>query len=355
MRFVRFVLWSVCSLALAAFATGCSTISVAANGAASPTLNGTLGDPPPIITPPPAVSSSPMTWETTVTKLPGENLAARCDYTLYIANPSAKLRGVLVIFDRADSVELFEDADVRSLAGSLHFGLLFPRQCDAASFADIQQNAFAGPGRTLFTALDQFATETNHAELSKSGVALFGFSAAGVLAATTANFKPSRVISVIVYAGASAPEAMNSVVPVQAALEIPFLVLSNNEDPEAGTSRDQMFFAEGWKKGAPWGRGVQPGVGHCCAISTKPLILPWITAITRLRLGDSNQFSNVSSAGGVFTNYTCTPNGIWDQTGYQDCTFTAASTIATGDSTAGAQGWLPDATTGAAWLKWVGQ
>jgi hypothetical protein len=115
-----------------------------------------------------------------------------------------------------------------------------------------------------------------------------------------------------------------------------------------------MFFTQGWNKGAPWGRAVQPGVGHCCAISTKPVILPWIAAVATLRLGNSNQLENVSQAMGVFTNYTCTPNGIWDVTGYQDCQFTAASLIPGGSSIANAQGWLPDAATGMAWLKWVG-
>ncbi len=348
----RPVLLCVCTLTLAASTSGCATISMAASGAGE-VLHGPPSAPAPV-TPSPSGPGSPNTWETTVTNLPGEDLAGPCNYSLYLENPAATLRGVLVIYDRADSVDLYEDADVRSLAGALNLGLLFPKQCNAASFGDIQQNAFAGPGRALFTALGQLAAVTSHAELTNANVVLFGFSAAGVLAATTANYKPSRVIGVIPYAGASAPQELNAVVPVQDALEIPFLVLSNDEDPDAGTSRDQMFFTQGWNKGAPWGRAVQPGVGHCCAISTKPVILPWIAAVATLRLGNSNQLENFSQAMGVFTNYTCTPNGIWDVTGYQDCQFTAASLIPGGSSIANAQGWLPDAATGMAWLKWVG-
>jgi hypothetical protein len=352
---IRSILLSVCTLALAAAATGCATISMAAgSGVNSERLTGPPAAPPPV-TPPPSTPGAPATWTTTVANESGEDLAGPCHYSLYLGNPSATLRGVLVIYDRADSIDLFYDADVRSLAEALHFGLLFPEQCNAASFADLQPNAFAGPGRALFAALDQFATQTSHAELAKSDVTLFGFSAAGVLAATTANYKPSRVIGVIDYAGGSADQAMDFVNPAQGVLEVPFLVLSNSRDPEAGTSRDQVFFDAGWKEGAPWGRGVQPEVGHCCATSTKPLILPWIAAIKRLRLGSANQLANVSPAMGVFTTYTCTPNGIWDETGYQDCTFSAAAVIAAGSSTAGAQGWLPDTASGAAWLKWVGQ
>jgi hypothetical protein len=340
---IRPTLLGVGTMILAAFGMGCATVSMAvANGAGGETpLN--------------PASGPPKTWQTTVANLPGEDLAGPCHYSLYTANSAATLRGVLVIYDRADSAALFEESGVRSLVGSLNLGLLFPQQCNAASFDDIQQNAFAGPGRALFTALDQFATQASHAELAKSDVILFGFSAAGVLAATTANYRPSRVIGVIDYAGASAQQAMNDVVPSAPALPIPFLVLSNDEDPRAGTARDQMFFAEGWLHGAPWGRAVQHGVGHCCAISTKPLIVPWIEAVTALRLDGSNQLANVPSAIGVFTNYTCTPNGIRDGTGYEDCTFTTASLIPDGSSTASAQGWLPDAATGAAWMTWVGQ
>jgi hypothetical protein len=353
MSAVRPVLLCVFTLVLTVFTTGCATISMAASGGSVEGLNGPPPHPAPV-TPSPPIPASPNTWQTTVAKLPGEDLAGPCSYYLYLPNPAATLRGVLVIFDRSDSSGLFLDPAVQAFAGDLNFGMLFPVQCNAASFGDIQQNALAGPGRALFTALDQLAASTSHPELTNSGVVMFGFSAAGVLAATTANYKPSRVIGVIVYCGASSPQEMNRVVPTQAALQIPFLVLSNDEDPDAGTTRDQMFFSEGWVKGAPWGRAVQHGVGHCCTIASEPIILPWISAVAALRLGESKAPAIVPLSMGVFENYTCTPNGIWDGTGYEDCTFTAASLIPSGNSIANAQGWLPDAATAAAWLQWVG-
>ncbi len=354
MLFRRPVLLCVCTLALALFTCGCQTISMAAgSGADVQPLKGPSPTPPPV-TPAPPLPASPNQWLTTVTNQPGEDLAGPCEYYLYLPNPAATLRGVLVIYDRADTNQLFADPQVQATAGALNLGMVFPVQCNAASFDDIQQNAFAGPGRALFAALDQFATLTSHPELANSNVLLFGFSAAGVLAATTANYEPDRVIGVIPYAGASSPEPMYTVVPSQAALQIPFLVLSNDQDPEAGTSGDQIFFAKGWSKGAPWGRAVQHGVGHCCAITTKPLILPWIAAIVTDRLGAANQLNQIAPASGVYENYTCTPDGVWAGAGNEDCTFTAASLIATGSSIANAQGWLPDATTAAAWLNWVG-
>ena len=354
MSATRRVLLCVFTLFLVAFLAGCRTISMAASSEAD--VEGLHGPPssPSPFSPPPGIPESANTFETTVANLSGEDLAGPCNYYLYLANPSATLRGVLVIFDREDSRDLFLDSGVQAFAGAMNFGLLFPQQCDAASFGDLQQNAFAGPGRALFTALDQLATQTSHAELTKSDVVLFGFSAAGVLSATMANYRPERVIGVIVYCGASAPQQLNAVVASQAALQIPFLVLSNDEDTSAGTTRDQMFFKQGWKKTAPWALAVQPGVAHCCAISTKPLILPWISAVVSLRLDNSSELATVPLAMGVFNNYTCAANGYRDVTGYENCSFTAASLIPAGSSIAGAQGWLPDASTGAAWLQWVG-
>jgi dienelactone hydrolase len=316
-------------------------------------LKGPPSDPPPV-TPTSSVAGLPNTWQTTVTNLSGEDLAGPCHYFLTLANSSETLRGVFVIYDRGDSNELFVDPEVQTTAAALGLGMLFAQQCNAASFGDIQQNAFAGPGRALFTALKQLATSSSHPELAKSNVLLFGFSAAGVLAITTANYMPNRIIGVISYAGGSAQQEIDTVVPAQAALGIPFLVLSNDEDPSAGTSRDQIFFAKGWAKNAPWGRGIQHGVGHCCATSTKPIILPWIAAIITDRADGANALNQMVPASGVYENYTCTPNGIWAATGDEDCTFTAASLIGSGSSIAEAQGWLPDATTAAAWLTWVG-
>ncbi len=351
---IRPILLCACTLLLTAFTAGCTTISEAASGAANiETLHGPPADPPPTI--PFPTAGTPNSWITTVTPQSGEDLAGPCSYYLYLANPAATLRGVFVLFDRADSAALYNDADVQAYLGSLNIGLLRVQQCNAASFEDVQQNAFAGPGRELFTALDQLAQSASHPELATSPVVLFGFSASGVLAATTANYKPNRVIAVIADCGATPKQQLDTVVPTQAALQIPFLVLSNDEDTSAGTTRDQMFFAKGWKKTAPWTRAVQHGVGHCCALSTKPLILPWIAAVTAVRLSNTNELATVPLAMGVFDTYTCTPNGLEDATGYENCTFTAAALIPSGSSIANAQGWLPDATTAAAWLQWVGQ
>lgn len=340
-------------LLLLASTTGCATIATAVEAPGNvQRFQGPPADPGPIQPIPPP--GAPSTWKTAVANLPGEDLAGPCTYDLYLAHATATLRGVLVIYDRADSRALYADSDLRNLAAALQFGLLLPEQCNAASFPDIQQDALAGPGRALFTALDQFATLAGHPELAKSNVLLFGFSAAGVLAATTADFNPSRILGVIAYDGASAPQQLNTVVPNAEALQIPFLVLSNDQDIDAGTSRDQIFFANGWQQGAPWASGVQHGFGHCCTLSTKPVVLPWIAGIVAARLGGGNSLKPIVTSQGVFNDYACTPNGIEDVTGYENCTVTSASLLPPGSSSASARGWLPDATTGAAWLQWVG-
>ncbi len=308
----------------------------------------------------PVASGSGMT--TSVAPLPGEDLAGPCVYDLSILDPTVPVRGVLVIFDRADSNQLVANAQVQRVAASMNFALLLPHQCYAASFGDLQMNAAKGPARALTAALNQLAIQTAHPELIYAPLMLYGFSSAGVLAATMANAMPSRVLGVMIYAGASPQLQLNEVTPAQATLSIPYLVLSSDADIAAGTSRDQQFFRSGWTAGAPWSWAVQHNVTHCCTASTLPIILPWIAAVENQRLTSTGTVAPVSNAAGQVNLYTCTPSGLWDVTGYQNCEFTfAALSGASGaqpnatavSGASGSAGWLPDQASAAAWLAWV--
>ena len=292
---------------------------------------------------------------TSVAPLKGEDLAGPCVYDLSIFDASVPIRGVLVIFDRADSNQVAANAQVRGLAASMNFALLFPHQCNAASYGDIQVNAAKGPGRAMTSALNQLAIQTDHPELIYAPLVLYGFSAAGVLSATMANQMPSRVLGVVIFAGASPYVQLNQVTPTKAALSIPFLLLSSDADIAAGTSRDQMFFNAGWAAGAPWSWAVQHNVGHCCAASTIPIILPWIAGLGTQRLSSTGAIAAVNATAGQMNLFTCTPSGVWDVTGYQNCEFTYAAQGGAFPTQrpAGSAGWLPDQASAAAWLAWV--
>ena len=303
-----------------------------------------------------ASTSLPATYTTVVAKQAGEDLAGPCTYDLYLAQPGNLVRGVLVIFDRADTNLLYLDPGVRQLAFDLNLALLFPLQCNAASFNNIQPDAAKGPGRALFTSLAQLAAVTHHPELKEAALLLYGFSAAGILSTTLTNLDPERIIGVIGYAAASPNEKLDWIVASTATLQVPFLLLSNAEDLQAGTQHDETFFNRGWAAGAPWGWAVQNKTGHCCNLSTRPIILPWIKAVVAQRLsngGGLRPILQTRTSAGRFASFTCTRDGKYDNTGNENCRFAGVTLRAPGMSRATASTWLPDEATAEQWLKWT--
>lgn len=308
----------------------------------------------PTETPAPSYSNI-QEFQTTVVAQSGEDIAATCSYELYLPSPLVRQAAVLVIYERGDSELLYDDASIRDMALNLKVGIMFAYQCNAPSYGDIQTDAFKGPGRTLFQALNQFAQASAHTELAASDVLLYGFSAAGVLATTTTNYRPDRVIGVVAYAAASANQQENTVVAGAQTLAVPFLLMANAQDVLAGTARDEIFYKAGWAAGARWSFAVQQGVGHCCTLSTRALVVPWIEAVVGLRMTSAGALQPVDRAAGEAASFECSLNGTEDVTGYEDCGFTAAALNDSVVPKGSASTWMPDKNSGAEWLQWVGQ
>jgi dienelactone hydrolase len=280
------------------------------------------------------------TITTTVTPLAGEDLAGPCTYETPIPYDTAPQIAVLVIFERGDSGELFDDASMRAMAYALHLTTVYAHQCNAKSFGDLQPDATRGPGRALFAALTQFAVLTGHAELATAPVILFGFSAAGVLSATLTHAYPDRVMGAIPFAPGSAFLNLDTVTVSAADARVPLLVLGNAQDQLSGTERGYAYFDRGRAIGARWGFGVQNQTPHCCTLSTRSLILPWIEAVAR------------GGGSGVPSYFRCVLDGSQDGQGLVNCRIVDASIttqlVPTDDTN-----WLPDAATAQAWLAWV--
>ncbi len=284
--------------------------------------------------------------------LPGEDLAGPCRYSLVTNGDAGQQpggqelagvqQGVLVIFERSDTAQLMEDASVRAMAEALHFAILWARQCDARSSGDLQADAAKGPARTLRAALSTFATATGHPELGTVPLVLFGFSAAGVLSATMETAWPDRLAGVVLYAAGSAYTDLDTVAVTAKSAAIPTLILTNAEDQKSGTSRSYRYFMRGQAQGAQWGYGVQNNTDHCCSLSTRSILLPWLQAIA-MRSG--------SAATSVPVSFTAIPDGTIDAQGEMDSDFNYAGMGAgvMGQQTA----WLPDAVTAKAWVAWV--
>lgn len=296
----------------------------------------------------------PFDATTAVVPLPQEDLTGLCEYGIVLAKSAGRpvtQKGVFVIYQRGDSSVLLEDPQVRAMAANLGFAIIFANQCNAASYGDIQSNPFKGPGRALLQALVQFAQETGHAELSSANLALYGFSAAGVLAAEMASYAPSRIIGLIAYAPGSAYQDISAYQPVVQAYQVPSLFLANGDDVDSGTQRSLTYFVNGRDQGALWAYAVQPGVGHCCNITTRPMILSWLPAVVSAR-GGPGTLRSLAEASGISASFVCTPDGPTDAQGDKDCSFTAA-TITGSALPSGQSAWLPDRAAAQAWLSWV--
>jgi hypothetical protein len=304
--------------------------------------------------------------ETTVTPLASEDLAGPCTYALRLAQgpvvtpgqppESLPQTGVLVVFDRGDSMTLFDDPAVIATAQKLHLAMLYAYQCDAQSFDDLQPNAAAGPGRALFQALTQFAVSQNHPELASANVFLTGFSAAGFLSASTAIEYPSRVLGVIPYAPGSSHADLDYLDVTQAAAQVPTLVLVNASDTSAGDQFPFFYFQHGASQGGPWGIAAQRAMQHCCVDSIAPILIPWVTAIyNQYTVTQSNgMVARAAETGNVppTVAFQLYGDGIFDGLGWQDFYFTTYSVL---PSTSGGpfQAWLPDAATTQAWETWI--
>lgn len=287
---------------------------------------------------------------TSISPLASEDLAGPCTFDLLFGPLGGAQRGVLVLYERGDTDKLYQDSTLRKTAQELGLSIIWAHECDAKSFSDFQADASKGPARMLFAALSRFADITGHPELNTVGIILYGFSAAGVLTSTMANVHPERLLGVIQYASGSAHLNLDDVTVSAAAAAVPRLVLTNANDAAAGTSRSYRYFLRGQTTQAPWAYAVQNGIGHCCTLSTRDVILPWIQTIMATR----STTAKVGASSGVLSYFVCTPDGVQDAQGETDSNFVSAGLDPRlNGARAGNTGWLPDLAAAQAWLTWV--
>ncbi len=298
------------------------------------------------------LSLNGLSASTEVAPLAGEDLVGPCFYDLRMFSPKLPVRGTLVIFDRGDSIDLFNDMDMQEMAEQNRLAMVFAHECNAASYGDIQDDGAKGPARALFAALTQFGQKSGHPELGTSNVILYGFSAAAVLSATTTHLMPDRVIGSIEYAmGSAFLDVTTLSIPAQA-LRVPTLVISNGKDESAGTQRNLDYFEKGRSAGAIWAYGVQKDAGHCCNLSTRRLIIPWIEGILQLRTpAVTTGGAALPQNAGAVGSFVCSPDGTVDALGDEDCKFSYAALVT--PSAARQTAWFPDQRTANAWVRWV--
>jgi dienelactone hydrolase len=234
------------------------------------------------------LTAQDVVFQTSVAPQPEEDLAAACRYELTLTNPSRRVQGVWVIFERSrDMLLYYQDAEVRAFARRHDLALLFPFHCRSKSETggDMNVDPSKGIGRALFAALTQLAERSSHPELASAGLILLGFSGTGSLVGRLAGFAPDRVLAVIpTDPGHFDPLGIDTINLSPKATAIPQLILAGSADAVSGTQRPYEYFRKHFDQGAPWTFVVQNKAPHCCIMNARALILEWLDAVVVQRM-----------------------------------------------------------------------
>lgn len=185
-------------------------------------------------------------------------------------------------------MKFYSDPDVIAFARHHDLALMMPHQCPAKNAPggpkEMDMDPSHGVGRALFSALDQFAHQSGHAELSSSKLILLGFSGTGALFAHFVGYAPDRIVaSIPTDPGHYDPVGVDTVRLPPEGLAVPELIMVGGADQVSGTQRPYDYFRLYRDRGAPWVFLVQNRTPHCCIINTKSLVLAWLDQIIKLR------------------------------------------------------------------------
>lgn len=297
-------------------------------------------------------------FHTVVAPKDGEDVARPCEYELF--TPShGPFRAVFVIYERGRDVQSFlTDPLVKLFAEKENLALMMPRHCASKGREDIDVDPAKGLGRSLLTALDQFAEEAKHPELKTAPLVVLGFSGAGSLAGRLAGFAPDRVAAVVLaHAGQYDPLGLDTIQHTAASVEVPEFILVGSIDDHVGTKRAFDYFNRYWQAGAPWIFVTQNNVPHCCVVNARDLILEWVDAVLTLRLDSGKPgIALVDRNKGYRAYVELAETDIHDQWKLPTSEVVRASFYGSRDSsmrTGIPAGWLPSKKVADAWKAFV--
>jgi len=217
-----------------------------------------------------------------------------------------------------------------------------------------------GAGRSIFTALDNFARQSGHAEISSAKLILLGFSGIGALFAQFVGYAPDRVLAAILAnPGQSDPYGMDLIDLSSAALTVPQFIIAGGIDDRGGTERPYGYFRRHRMKGAPWVFLVQNGIPHCCVINAKPLILEWLDEIEKRRLQDPSKplrrIDDREGWSGLIRPCSTTRRDHWGGPLWNVCDALIHESGNAGDGEGIAGGWFPTHQLALRWLGFIRQ
>ncbi|HTW66962.1 MAG TPA: hypothetical protein VME17_20220, partial [Bryobacteraceae bacterium] len=145
----------------------------------------------------------PSDLRATVEPLPGENLTGPCSFELWIPSPKKHVGAVWITYDRGfDITRYYSDAEVRAFAKKHSIALMLARQCPAkvpptGEQGEMDMDMSRGVARSIFTALDDFARQSGHTEISGAKLIVMGFSGIGAMFGHFVQYAPDRVVAAI--------------------------------------------------------------------------------------------------------------------------------------------------------------
>jgi len=297
-------------------------------------------------------------FQTTVAPAPGEDLARDCRYDLTLVTGKKPIHGIWVIYDRGPQLTSFySDADVAALAKRHRLALLLAHQCNSINAPggpqEMDMDPTHGVGRALSTAIDQFARQTHHSELSSSGLVLLGLSGTGALFAHFAEYAPTRVIAaVLIHPAHYEPMDLDQVHLSAEGLKVPELIFAGGADTVAPTQGRYDYFLRYQQEGAPWTFLVQNNANHFAVKVTKPMVLAWLDAVLARREPRAGQTIRTVDAKGGWAAYIArcptigSAGGIWNV-----CHAAIEKAGSPEPADMMAAGWLPSRKVAELWLQ----
>jgi dienelactone hydrolase len=304
-------------------------------------------------------------FETTVAPLASETLAGPCRYDLTLPAGQRVVRAVWVTFDRGqDIMKFYSDGDVVAFARRHDLALMMPHQCPAKNAPggpkEMDMDPSHGVARALFTALNQFAQQSGHTELSSSKLILLGFSGTGALFAHFVGYAPDRILaSIPTDPGHYDPVGVDNVHLSPAAILVPELIMAGGADKVSGTERPYRYFRLYRDRGASWAFIVQNKTPHCCIINAKSLILSWLDQIIKLRQPSSAKpLREVDDRRGWAGYIRTCPSEVHDGWGTPTWDVCDASILQMGRAAPPGMipsGWLPSRQVAKEWLAFINE
>jgi len=230
---------------------------------------------------------------------PGRNFD-KAEFRLWIPQNLAQIRGVIVLIpgSNGDGRPEVNDAVWQKFANQHGLALLGCRFTDKPhdqSFIEDYVNVSLGSGQALLDALEALARQSQHPELSRTPLLLWGMSAGGQFNYEFVAWKPERVVAFVVNKGGIYYSALLS----KAARSVPGILFVGGRDLEFRTNTIAGLFAVNRRGGALWALAEEPSAGHVVGRS-REMALAFFEDVLPLRLpaAPSSTLSAISESSG---------------------------------------------------------